>query len=294
MNRFPWIVPFLLLVVLSSCEIINPSEELPAYIKVENPRVMVDSMAQFEHNYGIKDSWTYQEGALIGIHPIPETIIPYTEVAKNSFRFEGGVYESGLSNFRLPYPFWQLVELDINQETLDTFTVSPIFHYKKDTQIEFRFQEDFESGFLLTPYGPATDTTRMHRSIGESFQGNASGRVRFDADHPYWEVTSTAEFANLSPTQDPWLEVTYKTDIPFDVGMRYWPASDPFAETIRSAIIIVPKGTDEWTTVYVHLVEIVRAANNQINPRMAIWLRANSFGGEGELFLDNLRLVHLD
>ena len=295
MNRIGLIVPFLLLLALSSCEIINPSEELPAYIAFEQPMVEVDSVNDFVRPYNIRDAWTYQNGNLIGIHPIPETVIPYTNLDQKEFRFEGGVFESGLSNFRLPYPFWNLIQIQIDQPALDTFTVTPIFEYKSDNQIEFLMEEDFESGFQLTPHGPMSDTTRMHRSTGESFQGNSSGRVRFTSDKTYWEVTSTAQFEDLTPAQDPWLEVTYKTDVPIDIGMRFFPANDPFGETIRAAVTVLPKGADEdWSTIYVHLVEIAREANNQPDPVMALWFRANGQGQEGELFLDNLRLVHLD
>lgn len=292
-RRISILFAFVLSICLfSACNLVNPPEDFPAYIKVEDPRVLVDSVAGFEANYDLQDLWVYQNGQLIGVHPVPKTVIPYTQIDRTEFRFEAGVYESGLSNFRLPYPFWELIQLRIDQATLDTFTLSPVFRYKDDDKIDFRFEEDFESGFQLAPYGPVVDTAKMHRSTSDAFQGAASGRVEFSAAKNTWEATSTAQFINISPTQDPWLEITYKSDVLLDVGMRYWPDGSPLEEEVRAAVTLLPKSMDEWTTVYVHLVDLVRAAPS--NARFAIWLRGRSFGQEGELFLDNLRLVHLD
>ena len=58
-----------ILLLLSSCELINPEEDTPAFIKIDNFDYTVDVGTA-----KIVDAWVYIDNDLQGIYPIPNTI----------------------------------------------------------------------------------------------------------------------------------------------------------------------------------------------------------------------------
>ncbi len=279
---------FLLLFIflLTACSLINPPEELPAYIQFDSAVVIVDSSSGFQSSLGVKDIWLFQDGKLTGIQPLPSTV-PYIHLDQTDFFLEGGVYESGLSSFKLPYPFWKQVEFQTGGIPGDTLVVHPVFRYFSDDEIDFSFEEDFEGGIKFETAGLESVPATLSPGMTTVFHGSRSGEVLIDSAGKFLNVKSLTPLPNISNDNDIWAEITYKTDVSFQAGVWRQVQGGPFAGF--SEVVITPK--EDWNTVYIHLASLVRAA--QGTP-VYFWIRAGSANSTGTIHLDNIRVVNFD
>ncbi len=289
---------FAFAISLTACEIVNPAEEVPAYLSFKDARVLLDENTGFASTVGIRDIWFYHSGFLQGVYPVnsaedPDGIltIPYINVPDTSFFLKGGIIETGQSSFRLPYPFWEDLFFFVNQNPGDTTIIEPIIRYKDPSEYVIETSEDFEGiSFSLTPFNRALtreDSTNLVRDPG-AFMGNWSGRVDFGPGKRYFEVINTNPFT-LNRSEDTYAEITYKSNLELNVGLVYLGSGGLFIEPV---ITITPRG--DWNTVYVHLIQQVREIinNNGEFTQFWLWLYADGNENDGYIYLDNVRLIH--
>ena len=275
--------------LLPACNLINPAEELPSYITIKNANILVDSASGFTQTIGLKDVWVTQGGEYLGTFELPVTF-PYTERDMNTFLIQGGIFESGLSAFRLPYPFWETLTVTSTVGPLDTLVLEPTFKYKSDSQIEFEFEDDFESAGIkfihqVIPFPPAT----LVKSGIDPYSGDFSGYCEFDTTRQVMDITGN--IFTVNPTSDVYAELTYKSDYEFQVGI-YFLDEVGLGNRLPSSVIYTPKS--EWNTVYVHLVDLIRATPNVPDLELRLWIGLDAGGAEGTFHLDNVRVVAFD
>lgn len=290
MHRLKAFLPLLAgLLVLSGCSVFDPVEEIPAYITIQNGQFQQDiSGGNFTTSNGLKDVWLYKNGLLQGIYALPATI-PVTEPEKNTIRLRGGIYESGLSAFHLPYTFWEILDYSPTLTPGDTVVIEPTFNYVSSSDYFLRINETFENqdvNFAPFAYFEA-DTARLFKSPGDAFKGATKGKVHFDADSKHFEVASiNPSPLNLFPGKDTYIEITYKSEIAFHVGLVYYNTAEGVG--IYDAIVLNPKS--EWTTVFVHLINGINARSTT-DTDYNIWLYADAAGETADLYLDEIRLI---
>jgi hypothetical protein len=157
MHRLTWILPvFAFCLSLVSCELINPAEELPAYISIQNPMVSAPDDTTWRSNTGVRNAWLYHGGFLQGarirlIHRwiLLGRVVPFLQLDQSDFFIEGGIYESGQSSFQIVYPFWNRVSFDWNATPGDTLEVTPVFHYVDASKYETPVSVTFEGVALI-------------------------------------------------------------------------------------------------------------------------------------------------
>lgn len=286
---------FLVLVIsLGACRLFDPEEELPAYVKFQNPRVVLDSASGFSSGVGIRNIWVYHGGFLQGTYPLKADsaiVIPYIPVSTTDFYMEGGIYESGQSLFNLPYPFWDRVYFDVVQQIGDTTVIEPVFEYVPTTQYETRVYETFDDGSLeFQSFARALsepDSTTFRMRTTSAFRGARGGYIHFGPGDRYFEVINTDPFL-LSRQTDTYIEITYRNSIPFRVGLVY---DDGFSPRIEEIMTVAPKS--DWNTVYVHLIQNIRNIINAYgtNTQFYLWLYADGEEQEGFIEMDDIRLI---
>ncbi len=271
----------------SACELINPEEALPAYLKVESPLVRVDPGRNYAVDAGVKDIWLSRNDDNIGIYPVP-SVIPFIPEAENKFTINGGIFLSGFSSFREPYPFWRAVQFEATPKGLDTIVIRPVFEYfPLDSSLVFKYEEKFEgaSFLLLSALSGNADEVRLERST-EGFDGNG-GILHFNHIAKEMELVSNDWF--LLPQKGNnriFLEVTYKNNIGFTVGLDYRNSVD-FGR-LGGNVFVNSKG--EWNTVYYDFNDEVRGLPAEMEFRL--FFRATGSGDVSFITLDNIRLVH--
>ena len=65
-----WLFPAILL-CLASCNLINPDEEIPAYIEVKGFKTTSNYPTQGSASGKITDVWVFADGAYVGTYELP-------------------------------------------------------------------------------------------------------------------------------------------------------------------------------------------------------------------------------
>lgn len=298
MHRLKWAWPLLLAAssLLSGCEVINPSEELPAYISFQNPVVEAPDDSTFTSNSGIRNLWLYHDGFLQGAYQLdPEVdtngrVVPILQLQASDFFVDGGIYESGQSAFQIVYPFWDRIYFDWAASVGDTLVVTPRFKYIDPDLYDMPVSVTFEGGgFDFDAFGSGfnPDNTFINIQTNDVFRGNGSGRIDFSNGHRYFEVINSEPFNSIQAANI-FAEVTYKSNIPFTVGLIYGSATDP-----NRYPILTVSPSSKWNTVYVHMITEVRAILNQLgtDTDLWLWIQADGENQDGYILLDDVRVI---
>ncbi len=295
-------IRFTLLVFLSAltaCQLINPEEELPVYISIQDSRVLVDETLNTYSPLGIKDAWVFLQGEQIGIFELPAVIPVLPEKVGNSLRIGGGIFDTGLSTFRVEYPFWDDINVSIEgAQPLDTVVITPRFEYfPRDTTIIYAFEAGFEGGSSnLQSISPASTYTNIQISSQDRFVGLQSGKVSFTPDKYQFEASSPILSLPQSGNNDIWCEVTYKNDIPFTVLMIGLAPGSPIEVELPTNVLFF--SPDEWNTAYIHLNDLARSIPDgsifKLLFRASSQEAGSATGRSGTIFLDQIRLIHFN
>jgi hypothetical protein len=94
-------------VFFSACEIINPTEDTPSYLKIN--KIRLDARKSSTENYGtesnnISDAWVFVNGKLIGTFELPATI-PVLVSGEAKIEVLPGIYGDGQKGARFPMLF---------------------------------------------------------------------------------------------------------------------------------------------------------------------------------------------
>lgn len=293
---------FTLLFVLSgltACQLINPTEELPVYVSIQDPRVLVDETLNTYSPLGIKDAWVFLQGEQIGIFELPAVIPLLPEKVGNTLRIGGGIFDTGLSTFRVEYPFWDDISISIEDaEPLDTVVITPRFEYfPRDTTIIYAFEAGFEGGSSnLESLSPTSTFTNIQISGEDRFVGLQSGKVAFSANKYQFEASSPLLSLPQTGNNAIWCEVTYKNDIPFTVLMIGLAPGSPIEVELPTNVLF--SSPDEWNTAYINLNDLARSIPS--GSLFKLLFRASSqeagstTGRTGTIFLDQIRLIHFN
>jgi len=248
-----------------------PNDGIPFYLKI-------DSVSVTGSTNRITDVWVEANADNIGAYELP---CNFPVLQENQVRFVllPGIMESGQSTVRVTYPFYESDTFTLTATRGETYSHVSVFKYRAGTQ--FALDESFEvgNGFNgLAKVDEASDTNVVY--------GNNCGRLLVTA------VDSSEEAVQLDTMPlllggEAWLEVDYRCDVPFYVGI--------YGNYTTSARVRLPyiflSAKAEWNKVYIKLndaVSYLRADN------YSIYFEAlRPFGSNGgAVHIDNVRVVH--
>jgi len=283
--KWHFIILFLLF-LNQGCNWINPPEELPAFLSIEEPKVCQDSICQTTLPQGLKAVWVYTEGI-----PVPLGVfgtysrfpLPYSDKKKISLR--AGVFENGISNFIKEYPFLQFRHHVTSGIKGKTDTLSANFTYFPDSLLTFPIAENFEGQDLqLEPFAQPSDSIALERSIESPYQGAYCGKIRLDAGRTNLQLQSTREFSLPGNGTEVWLELAYRGDVNLQAGL---------VSLLNGSVKVLNQNTilksDDWTFVYLNFTSL---ASTYSSGTFRLWLQVEGQGKVGNAYLDQVRLIH--
>ncbi|MCS6917405.1 MAG: hypothetical protein RMK52_05500 [Chitinophagales bacterium] len=269
------LLPFWLL--LAGCEFFQPGGEVPSYVQIASFTFSAGP-GQGSSSQRITDVWLYDEADFIGAFELPRTI-PVLRSGASSLYLLAGIWDNGISEVRVPYPFYQpdtvLAQLVAGQVT----SVTPTFTYRKATR--FHFIEDFEAGNLFSFTG---GDTMLMRQSQEIFEGSYSAALYLDKAARAYEGRSPAYTLPLG--EPVYVELNYRCDHPFQVGLL---GTKQGINTYFYKWNINPK--PYWNKIYLNLG---RDVNEMQADQYHILLRAvldTAAFTQAAIYLDNIKLV---
>lgn len=273
--------------LFTGCDIINPSEPDPSYIRVDT--VKVNNSPSTSKVHEIEDVWIYIGGELVGAYQVPFTV-PVLPSGNQTVTLEPGIKESGQTLYRRMYPFMQSIKADTLLPEEDTLIINPQFDYISNLQTPMN--EDFEqlgSGFEITE---SSDTTLMVTNDSITINGR-SGYIVLDEEHTQFDCRSSDVY-NLPPDRKVYLELEYYSEdanLTAGVFAKELEGSN-YIDVRYSVIQLFPD--NKWRKVYINLTEIIASKPQALGFRIffSALKPENTEGEKVELYIDNIKLLH--
>lgn len=275
-----------LLIFSYGCNVINPVEKIPTYLKIDSFQfVNADPAKTGTASHKITSAWVYYNNQTVGVFDLPATI-PIIADQPGQIQVIPGITLSGLSSFQTRYDFY----------TVDTFSITPspgnIIPHNFKTQYAqvatFPWIENFDSGspFIKVNSGNTNDTSITKTTDPDKvFEGTGSGYIYLTSAKPNCENINTTDIPILKGNAS-YLELNYKCNVDFVVGLETTQSNG----VIQFEYIIGLKATDKWNKVYIGLRDFVEKYNT---PKFRVMIKSTLPSGQsdGYVLLDNLKVV---
>ena len=238
-----------LLILLSACNIINPTENVPTYVKIDSVILDIDNPTlQGSAAHGITSIWIYYNNSPVGIFDIPCNVPVITEGERGTLSVAPGITLNGLVDLQPQYPFYSFDTITLNSIPGGTVNYTPTTSYTKAAK--FPYKEDFEvsnSFVALTPELDNDTSISNARDKALVFEGGGSGYIQLNTSYSFSESINTTGFP--IPRGEAYLEINYKCSVPFEVGLY---------NTLNTGVdvyeyIMGIKASDTWKKMYVEL-----------------------------------------
>jgi len=276
----------LLVIALPSCELINPEEEIPAFVHIDEfSFTTVEGQGYPVHS--LTDAWVFVDEEFIGTYELPATI-PILSAGPTNLRIEPGVRVSGLVGQRSVNPFMRKYTGTVSLFPDSQVVINPAITY--EDWVTFKWMEDFEedAGFSIS------NTTNSEGSVQrvpdpEAYVGN-SMKMSIPAGSNFMECSSNLFYVLPTAAAPVFLEFTYRNNNSMYVGLISRTLSG-FTQT--SILVLNP--SEEWKHVYVNLTEtvssstLVGALGHQV---FFGFIRDEGVEGEAYAYLDNIKMMH--
>lgn len=264
----------------SSCEIINPEEEIPSYIHIDS----ISLNAGYSAPHSITDAWLYVNGQLQGVFELPATV-PVLASGPSSILVAPGIKINGISLTRMAYPFFEFYKGETELIRDSIIQIYPETSYKGTT----RWEENFEDiGFTLQATSSSDTTVNRVTDPSKVFQGTGSALFALSASQTSFEAISSNTFQLPKGGTPVFLEINYKCNNTFAVGI--------FSNTVSQlvqvppSLVINPKS--EWNRIYINLTNAVSAQAQAIDYNIYFYMEKDLGNTTAEAYVDNIRLVH--
>ncbi|MDD3687570.1 MAG: hypothetical protein PHE56_12490 [Bacteroidales bacterium] len=273
--------------LFSSCEVINPPEQVPSYIAVDTLKVKITDPEQGTSIHAITDCWLYVNNKLIGVFEVPFKV-PVLESGIQSIQIEPGMKNSGSPTNRDIYPLmigWYITD---TLEAGKVHTLSPEFFYRPAT---FDLVENFEDIGIEFEVSAESDTNIVLVS-GANAQEGKSMYVALDDERPNFECRSSKLY-EITKTGSAFLEISFKSTDVFSFGLFSLEYNGSTLSEVRKSVYIF-NPTDEWKTVYIDLnYHVINAAGTKFRLYFTCARPDEAENEKTEVFIDNVKLVYI-
>ena len=198
----------------SSCEIINPEEEIPAYIEIDTFLFSTSSYAQGASTHKITDAWINVNGEFIGLYELP-CKIPVIGNGPATFQIKPGIKNNGIAASRVHYPFYTIYELDTALAPLSQIKITPQCTYYESTK--FDWIENFEDPGISID----TNFTSLVSINDTTINGSHAAKIVMHDSLNFFHAETTETFdlpGGNVPTL--YLEMDYYCNNSFTVGIQ--------------------------------------------------------------------------
>lgn len=277
----------LILILIASCEIINPDEEVPSYMHIDSINVIITDPVQGSAAHKITDAWVYLDENLIGTYELPVTF-PVLASGKHNVKIRAGIKLNGITASRAFYPFYDFYSENVDLEITKTDTLKPYVNYFSSTV--FAWKEDFEdSGVKIEKLSDSDTSITLISDPSLVFEGNSCGAIYLDENRKIFKGSSLSSSPlNLPKGGYPvFLEMNYKNNQHFHVGIiALYPS-------YKAEIVIISLNPSEnWNKIYINLTNDISSSIGATGYHLFLYAEKDSAISAPAIYLDNLKIVH--
>jgi hypothetical protein len=278
---------FCTLILFYSCNFINPDEEVPAYIMINDFSVST-SPGQGTNRNAISELWVYSNADIVGVFDVPAQI-PVIGKGNRKLTIFAGIKNNGIGTTRIRYPFLATYDTILNLEPLEEVTLSPVFRYNEDAIIDN--SRNFETGNTFV----AGANNQGNLDLIDDAQIAADGNRCIKASMPSSAYMQYIDNTNLlmEAGNVVFLEMDYSCNNTFGIGV--YVIQDGNSSKVPVLFLTPTTPGDgslpEWNKVYVDFGAIAIQYPNADYYRIYFESSANE-SSDPTVFLDNLKIVN--
>jgi hypothetical protein len=270
----------------SGCELINPDEQIPAFLRMEEYAISTTGDQGYPV-HSLTDAWVYHEEQLIGVYELPSSI-PILSEGATPLRIKPGMRVSGQVGQRSSHPFLNDLTPTISLFPDSHVVYNPTVTYK-DAAV-FKWLESFE-GAGLSLVATALNQGTLTRIQGEEAFAGQSLRMSLSGSNQLLMECATALAYPLKRAGAPIiLEFSYRNNNRLYVGL----ISGTPTGVKQTTILVLNPSPDVWKHVYVSVGETVSSsslANASGHQVFFGFIRDEGVTGEAYAIIDNIKLI---
>jgi len=298
--RNPLLIVVVALSLISSCSKEQFKADTPSYLQIKAIDLETES-SEGSDSQKITDAWVTMDGIFLGAFEIPCTV-PILADGEHEFSIRAGIKANGISATRIRYPFYNVCELyygNSSEPVIErklslyrdsTITVTATTSYTDKTN--FLFVESFEdAGIIMEPSSDSDTTLQKTYSDSLVFEGYGSGLVELDSVNDFFELMSS-EFVSINSIYNPtMLELNYKCDHSFKVGIAMKSAET--GEISRFEALHIDSSY-VWNKIYVHMTNQVNLGSSADEYGVFLGMQKNVNNETATFYFDNIKWLHED
>ncbi|MBK0402924.1 hypothetical protein I5M27_07990 [Adhaeribacter sp. BT258] len=290
------LLPVMALSVLSGCEIINPTEDTPSYLKINS--IPLDPRKNATESYGsasnnIVDAWVFANKKIIGCFELPATI-PILADGNVEIDVYAGIYGDGQKAARFPFAFYTQYDTTVLMEPGKVTDIAPKVKFESRTVLPFDVYEDFSAfpatpAIRVVPNSPYKLVVNQDSLTDYKYANGTVGVVYGVAGQTSDLVLESLFNGKLPQGNAPvFLEFDYRSTRSFKVGV----SATPVGGNAVPILDLTLNPTRQWTKMYVNLTEEVNITGLQNANFRMLW-QVSMNGNPSDYFaIDNIRLIH--
>lgn len=269
---------------VQGCNIINPAEKIPTYIRLDSFKVKTpDPSRTGSGSSRITSAFVYVNNAFVGAYDVPATV-PLMIDKDAVVTIGAGINYSGLKSYQYLYPFYY------NDTVTVKYAPGTTMHhtaYAKYTEAAlFRWIEDFETGntFVKIDENNASDTTLVRTTdASKVFEGGGSGQMLLSSTKPSSQNINNKDITIKKG--DAFIEVNYRCNVPFQVGLQTTKSGSVYYEYIAGANV-----SETWGKLYIGLQSFLGTYDVS---SCRVMIKASLPDGQtsGYVYLDNIKVI---
>ena len=273
---------------LTSCNIINPDEEIPSVLHL-SPFTFQIEPGQGSGDNKVTEVWVYANGNNLGAFSPPVDVHFFEEGLVN-FVLRPGIRNNGIADDAIIYPMFEGYSFDYTASPGSELDVQPVTRYKTNTV--FSLISDFE---LINDFVDNRDTnltSTFVRSQVDVYEGAYSGQMTVTPDGRYAEVTHTIAIGDLpvNASRPTYLEMRYKNEVDFYVGILGLDLNG----NNYSKFFFRANPSTSWKMIYLNLTDyILESGLPAYKIVFSTVYPSTSTLPQYNIFLDNIKVVHL-
>ncbi len=279
---------------ITSCDIINKEEAIPAYIFIPGFTLNTDVESEGTNSHKITEAHVFVANELIGIFTLPATVPVLMENTQEVQIFPA-IRTNGLGDITDIYPFYRSFQTTLDFVPGNVDTIMPVIEYIDNARFFFAPQEGFEDGTLT--FGIDLDgdpATTIEVTNQEVFEGDGSGIIALESGDAQMELGSNLiTELPIASSSSTFLELNYKTDVSFLVGVIGY---DSQGRIIYSLIDKGVNPNEEWNKIYFdftdEMIDLFSVSDQLSGWRLVII--SDLIGGaenQANIYLDNIKMV---
>ncbi len=292
-----------LLLSFASCNNFDGEQKVPAYLRIDSVGLKTDPNVFGVNTHNITDVWVYVDDKTIGTFEIPATF-PVLKEGKHKLSIYGGIKLNGISESRIPYPFFKpliIEDFGLYPDSVVSLAVPQFEYYELNTTTHVAWIEDFEVASVTLEPGAFNDSTVLMERVSQEEgamqweHSYYSGKITLPADtNKYFFFQSYKSFDEL-PTNGAacMLELDFNTNDTVVVGVISYKHNKA---TLHDLVKLMPTDPDhdtpnKWKKIYVNIGPIV--IDNKDADKYKIYIQSVQRDPRiSKYYFDNFKLLY--